>query len=102
MKQILVRYKVKPDRAAENERFIANVFEQLVRESPPGFRYASLKLGDGVSFMHLVSDRRPDGAYPLAALPEFKAFTAGIQDRCDEQPVTVTYDVVGSYRFFDE
>ena len=57
MKRVMVRYKVKADRATENERYIASVFEQLKREQPPGLRYASFKLGDGVSFVHIASLR---------------------------------------------
>jgi len=41
MKRVMVRYKVKADRAAENESYIAKVFEQLKREKPSGLRYAS-------------------------------------------------------------
>ena len=35
MKRMMVRYKVKADRAAENEGYIAKVFEQLRSEQPP-------------------------------------------------------------------
>jgi len=36
MRRVMVRYKVKPDRVAENERHIAKVFEQLERDKPAG------------------------------------------------------------------
>ena len=97
----LVRYKVKADRAAENERYIAKVFEQLERDRPAGLRYASFKLADGVSFVHVASLEAADGANPLAALPAFKEFTAGIKERCEELPVAVDLNEVGSYGFFD-
>ncbi len=100
MKRIMVRYKVKPDRAAENENFIAKVFEQLNREKPAGIRYASFKLSDGVSFVHIVSLERSDGSNPLGDLAAFKAFTAQIKDRCEEPPVPSELTEVGSYRFF--
>lgn len=98
---IMVRYKVRADRAAENERYISKVFEQLERDRPGGLRYASFKLGDGVSFVHIVSLEAADGSNPLAELSAFKAFTAGVRDRCEEQPVAVDLNEVGSYRFFD-
>lgn len=98
----MVRYKVKADRAAENESYITRVFEQLKREKPPGLRYASFKLDDGVSFVHIVSLEAADGCNPLGELPAFKAFTAEIRDRCDEPPVAVNLQEVGSYRFFGE
>ena len=100
MKRMMVRYRVKSDRVAENETFIAKVFEQLNREKPAGLRYASFKLKDGVSFVHVVSHESADGSNPLLALASFKAFTAQINDRCDEVPVPAELTEVGSYRFF--
>jgi hypothetical protein len=100
MKRMMVRYKVKPDRVAENERSIASVFEQLDREQPAGLRYASFKLDDGVSFMHIVEVDTPDGSHPLQALSAFSAFTASVRDRCDEPPVSVELHAVGAYHLF--
>jgi len=100
MKRMMVRYKVKADRVAENERYITSVFEQLKREQPPGLRYASFKLDDGVSFMHIVSVETADGSNPLRELPAFKAFTAEISDRCEAPPVTADLQEIGSYAVF--
>jgi hypothetical protein len=100
MKRMMVRYKVKADRVTENERYITSVFEQLKREQPAGLRYATFKLDDGVSFMHIVSVETADGSNPLVGLPAFKAFTAEVRDRCDEPPVTTDLQEVGSYAFF--
>lgn len=96
MRTVIVRYQVRPDAAAENERLIKQVFEQLAREKPAGLRYQSIKLADGVSFVHVASH---DGAgtNPLTQLEAFKAFVSGIKDRCVEQPVTVEAEVMGSY-----
>lgn len=102
MKRIMVRYKVKSDRVAENESFIAKVFAQLQREKPPGLRYASFKLNDGASFVHIVSLEAADGGNPLGELAAFKAFTAQIKDRCEEPPVPMELTEVGSYRFFGD
>ena len=99
MKKTMVRYKVKPGCAAENEAYIAKVFEQLHRERPAGLRYASFKLDDGVSFVHIVS-KEGGGEDPLLGLPAFKAFTAGIRDRCEEAPVVVELSEIGSYGVF--
>ncbi len=101
-RMMMVRYKVKADRVAENERYITSVFEQLEREKPPGLRYASFKLDDGVSFMHIVSHEAADGSNPLVALSAFKAFTTDIRDRCEEPPVSVDLHEVGSYALFGE
>ena len=100
MKRLMVRYKVKADRATENERYITGVFEQLKREKPSGLRYAAFKLDDGVSFVHIVSVEAADGSNPLNDLSAFKAFTAGIGERCEEAPVAVDLQAVGAYAVF--
>ena len=102
MKRIMVRYKIKADRVAENERYIASVFEALKRTQPSGLRYASFKLDDGVSFMHIASTETEDGSNPLRELAEFNAFTASIGERCAEPPVTVELHEIGSYRMSGE
>ncbi|MDH3676538.1 MAG: hypothetical protein OES12_13665 [Anaerolineae bacterium] len=99
MKQVLVRYKVKADRAAENEDYIKKVFEELKQTGPQGLRYASFKLDDGVSFVHLASIETEDGSNPLAESAAFKAFQAEIKDRCEEPPVAVDLNKIGSYHF---
>jgi hypothetical protein len=98
MKSVMVRYKVKPDRADENEGYIKRVFEQLKRERPSGLRYASFKLGDGVSFVHIASLDAGDGSNPLGALPAFKVFAADIKERCDELPATAFSKIVTALR----
>jgi hypothetical protein len=100
MKRVMVRYKVKADRAAENENYIARVFEQLERDKPPGLHYATFKLDDGVSFVHIASLEAAADGNPLRELSAFKAFTAEIRDRCEEPPATVNLSEVGSYGFF--
>ena len=57
MRQVMVRYKVKPDRVAENEELVRAVYDELQRTEPEGLRYATFRLEDGVNFVHLA--RRP-------------------------------------------
>ncbi|MGZ5829366.1 MAG: hypothetical protein ACXWJW_12630 [Xanthobacteraceae bacterium] len=47
MKRTMVRYKVKPECAAENMRLIEGVFQELREKALPGVRYATLQSGDG-------------------------------------------------------
>lgn len=98
MRRVMVRYQVKADQAEDNQRLIAAVFAQLEAERPAGVRYASFKLDDGVSFVHLASIETDDRANPLLGLSAFTAFTAQIRDRCVSPPVTVELHEVGSYR----
>jgi hypothetical protein len=100
MKRLMVRYKVKAAQAAKNEGYIARVFQQLEREKPGGVRYASFKLEDGVTFVHIVSIERADGGSPLPELAAFRAFIDGINERCEELPVTAELKEIGSYGFF--
>ncbi len=98
MKRVLVRYKVKPDRAEENENYIRKVFEELQHMAPSGLRYASFKLDDGLSFVHIASIETDDGNNPLSQSEAFQAFQAEIRDRCEEPPVAVDLNEIGSYR----
>lgn len=100
MKRVMVRYRVKVDRADENQRYIESVFAELAQKKPGGIRYASFKLDDGVSFVHIASIETADSSNPLAALASFQQFTAQIRDRCDEPPVTSVLSEIGAYGFF--
>jgi hypothetical protein len=43
-----------------------------------------------------------DGANnALTSLASFKAFAAGVRDRCEDPPVTTELKEIGSYGFFD-
>lgn len=100
MKRIMVRYKVKADRAAENEALVRDVFESLNRDNPDGIRYVTFKLDDGVSFVHIASIETGDGSNPLSGLEAFKTFQAEIKDRCEEPPVATPLSEVGSFGVF--
>jgi len=96
----MVRYTLKADRVAENERLAVAVYDALKQARPPGLRYATFRLEDGVSFIHIVSHEETDGSNALTSLPAFKAFSAGIKDRCEQPPVRVELTEIGSYGFF--
>lgn len=100
MRRVLVRYTVKAGRGPENVEYVERVFAELTQAAPPGVRYGAFRLDDGVSFVHLVSHEGPEGGDALRALPAFRAFLAGIADRCEAPPVTATLQEVGSYRLF--
>ena len=58
----MVRYKVRPERADENVALVEAVYAQLAAERPEGLHYATFRLPDGVSFMHIVIDTVRTGA----------------------------------------
>ena len=92
----MVRYKVQPERADENVALVEAVYAQLATERPEGLHYATFRLPDGVSFMHVVIDTDQPGRI-LGELEAFKAFTSDIAGRCDEPPVATEITKVGSY-----
>ena len=98
MRQVMVRYSVKPERVAENEELVRAVYDELSSTDPAGLRYATFKLDDGVSFLHLASTE--DGQNPLPQLKAFKRFQENIADRCDERPVVTELSEIGSFRVF--
>jgi hypothetical protein len=97
----MVSYRLKPDRVAENEQLVAAVYVALRQARPAGLRYATFRLDDGVSFVHIVS-HAGTGSNPLTALPAFQAFAAGVKDRCVEAPRRVELTEIGSYGFLDD
>ena len=95
----VVRYQTKPDRADENQAFIEKVFAELAAEHPEGLRYMAVRLGDGVSFVHVASIETPDGVNPLTSTPAFGEFQREIADRLVDGPVAMQGAVIGSYGF---
>ena len=97
MRQVMVRYRVKPDQAERNAELVRAVYEELRGTQPDGFRYATFRLDDGVSFVHFAIETG-DGQSPLPSLPAFQRFQEGIRERCDEPPVVSELSEVGSFR----
>ncbi|HZM57826.1 MAG TPA: hypothetical protein VFC03_22690 [Acidimicrobiales bacterium] len=96
----VIRYKTKPERADENEHLIRDVFAELAMQNPEGLRYASFRLDDGVSFLHVAV---LDGdVNPLPTLAAFGEFQSSINDRCAEGPTPADAAVIGSYRLLPE
>jgi len=91
----MVRYKVKADRAAENEELVRAVYDELHRTQPDGLRYSTFVLEDGVSFVHLAITE--EGSNPLPEVEAFKEFQRGIEERCEEKPVVTALREIGSY-----
>jgi hypothetical protein len=100
MRQVVVQYRVKPDRAAENERLVRAVYDELHRTNPSGLRYATFQLEDAVSFVH-VAEVDDETENPLARVEAFRAFQAEIQDRCEQPPAASRAREIGSFRMFD-
>jgi hypothetical protein len=94
----LIFYKTKPGRGDENERLVENVYAELAERDPGGIRYATLRLEDGVTFIHIFATDADDGPSPLSSIAAFDEFQRDLTGRCAEQPVAQAMTVVGSYR----
>jgi hypothetical protein len=92
----VIRYTVRPEYAAENERLIQAVFAEVHELDPQGILYEAFVQDDGVSFVHVFTNVG-DGPNAITSLAAFQRFQEGIADRCEVQPVAVRMRAVGSY-----
>jgi hypothetical protein len=92
----MVRYKVQPERAEENAELVRAVYAELAEKRPEGLHYATFRLPDGVSFLHVVIETEGPGRI-LGEIAAFQAFSADIASRCDEPPAVTEITLVGSY-----
>ena len=99
MKQVIVRYRVKPDAAEMNTKLVEAVYAELKEKKPSGIRYATFCAEDGVTFFHVASIETDDGENPLAQIDAFAAFQKDIRERCDEPPTPTDVSEIGSYVF---
>jgi hypothetical protein len=91
----VVRYETKPEGADENERLVQAVFAELATSNPGTLKYASFRLDDGVSFLHVAV---VDGdVNPLNSSPAFSEFQSGLKERCAVPPNPSRATVIGSY-----
>jgi hypothetical protein len=92
----VIRYTTKPESAEENERLIRAVFAELASEQPEGLQYASFRLDDGVSFVHVAIIEATEN--PLQSSAAFSQFQSGIGARVVAGPDATDATVIGSYR----
>jgi hypothetical protein len=96
MRRTIARYTVKPGQEDRNAELVRAVYRELAALSPPGFRYATYRLNDGLTFVH-VSEQEGDAPVPLTELGAFREFQSGIGDRCAWGPVVGSAEIVGSF-----
>jgi hypothetical protein len=97
MKTLMVRYKTLAEHAETNARLVHAVFDELRSKTLDGIRYATYRLTDGVTFIHVATHAHEPGR--LTSLSTFQAFQANIKERCAEPPVVTELSVVDSYGF---
>jgi len=92
----VIRYTTRPEAADENARLVAAVYAALAETKPADLEYATYRLDDGVTFVHVA--RLPDADNPLASIPEFAEFQRELESRCVEQPDPRRATLVGQFR----
>ena len=100
MRRVIVRYTVKPGQEAVNEKLARAVYDELHQTQPAGLRYATFRLDDGRTFVHVAFDETPDQCNPLLEVAAFRRFTDGMASRCEIAPQTAEADQIGGYRLF--
>jgi hypothetical protein len=96
---VLVRYETRTDTAEDNQSLVEGVYAELAEERPENLRYLTLRLADGVTFVHLAVLRGPDN--PLERSAAFAAFQDGIAERCTVPPAPSGATIIGSYGLFE-
>ena len=91
MSAAVIRYQTKPEAADENQLLIEKVFAELASAAPADLTYASFRLADGVTFVHVV-----DGE-GLADLAAFQDFQRDLSGRFDGDLVREEATRIGSY-----
>jgi Antibiotic biosynthesis monooxygenase len=96
MRATVVRYTVKSGLEEENAALVRAVYEELARVQPEGFDYRTFRLNDGRTFVHVAEWE--EGEAPLSSLPSFRAFRAGLPERCESDLDVRPAEHVGQYR----
>ena len=65
----IVRYKVKPEAAAQNEQLSHAVFDRVRQDQPRGISYGLFKEEDGQSFIHVFVNLLDDIRMQSPACP---------------------------------
>src|SRR5260370_34207228 len=91
----LIRYKTKPELADENQRLVEQVYQELGARDPGGVHYATLRLADGVTFLHLFTTDSDDAANTLGSIAAFAEFLRDLPQRCAGPPAAQEHNRVG-------
>ena len=96
-KAVMVRYRTRPEAAEENQRLVEAVFRELNADDPGGLRYATFRLADGVTFVHVATYDGEDN--PLMRSAAFKEFQQDAGARMVDGAERSDVILVGEYGF---
>lgn len=92
----VVRYTVKPGLEERNAELVRAVYRELQALEPTGFHYATYRLEDGRTFVH-VAELAGEDESPLPSLKAFREFQAGIRERCEQSPEVGAAELIGRF-----
>jgi hypothetical protein len=95
----VIRYTTRPEAAEQNQKLVEQVYAELAESRPEGLRYATFRLADGVSFVHIATVSGDDN--PLEDSAAFAEFQREAGDRVIAPPVVSKATLVGSYEVFE-
>jgi hypothetical protein len=95
----ILRYETRADAAEVNQGLIENIFAELNSADPGGLRNITLRLADGVTFVHIAVTE--EGSETLAKSAAFAEFVKDHGGRITAPPTIQVGTVVGSYGFLD-
>jgi hypothetical protein len=96
-KAVVVQYETTAETADENQRLIEDVYAELAAKAPDGFHYATFRLADGRSFVHVAVVE--SDCNPLTEVAAFAEFQRQLGERVPQQPRASDATIVGAYRF---
>jgi quinol monooxygenase YgiN len=99
MQRVMVTYKVKTDRVQENEELVKAVYEELRQNNDPDIHYATFRLDDGQTFIHIAAFASEDKRPILTESASFKAFQQNLGERCEVPPNPQKLNEVAAYNF---
>ena len=97
----LVQYTIKPDQVAKNENLVREVYKELHDSKIEGFHYATFKMPDGVTFVHLAFGDNEEAGKKFRDLQAFKNFQSNIKERCETLPAVSAITEIGTYHFIE-
>lgn len=92
----IVRFTAAATDVPDVEAAIGTMLAAIHRERPPGTRFTSWKLADGVTFLNVLE--LADGVEnPLPGIPECRVYQQRLAQWVAEPPAPQPVTVVGSY-----
>ncbi len=97
MKVIKVKYTVQDSYADTNAANIRKVMDALKVNPIDGVTYFCYRMGDGVTFIHMVVARNESAQEKIPELDEFKAFQFALKaSKPVRPPKSEEFDLVGA------